>query len=164
MPIVHSPQPSFQNGSPLPSTKTLPPPSLLCMTLLSLDAEWMKTLSHPQSQRSNNRPWEMWVSLVGTKVGGRHQRRQSWAREDPCAQTYSGRWEHPPLPIYLIPPVCTHMHTRKHLPHPFSQGERRLRLRRWGYTAFLLQLIGSSKVGRSPSAWRVSLCAWDPLP
>ena len=45
MQIAHSLQSSFQNGSPLPSPKSVPPPSLLCMTLLSLDAEWMKTLS-----------------------------------------------------------------------------------------------------------------------
>lgn len=113
--------------SPLPPPQSLPPPSLLCMTLLSLDAEWMKTLSRElgiQQQALRN------VSLMGTKEGVRHQREESWAREDHCAHNYSGGWEHAAPPHMPYPSsVHTQEHTQTHA-HPSSSGERRLRLRR----------------------------------
>ena len=62
-----------------------------------------------------------------TKEGGRHQMRQSWTWDAPCAQSYSERWEHP-APPHTPDPSSVHTHdTRKHKPHPSSWGERRLR-------------------------------------
>ena len=131
MQIAHSLQPSSREWFPRMVTtsppQTLPPPSLLCMTLLSLDAEWMKTLSRElgiQQQALRN------VSLMGTKEGVRHQREESWAREDHCAHNYSGGWEHAAPPHMPYPSsVHTQEHTQTHA-HPSSSGERRLRLRR----------------------------------
>ena len=96
MQIVHLLQSSFQNGSPLPSPKSVPPPSLLCMTPLSLDAEWMKTLSREsgiQQQALRN------VSKPGGNQGGRETPEGTiLGTGGPLSQTYSGRCEHPDPP------------------------------------------------------------------
>ena len=115
-----------QNGHHFPSTDPPTPfPSLHDPALpgCRVDEDLSRELGIQQQALRN-------VSLMGTKEGVRHQREESWAREDHCAHNYSGGWEHAAPPHMPYPSsVHTQEHTQTHA-HPSSSGERRLRLRR----------------------------------
>lgn len=86
------------------------------MTVLSLNTEWMKTLSG-----------ESWIQKLAlrnvSKADGALGGREGEARGEnpghgtqPCSQIHSGRQEHPSFPHTLPIPVGTRMHRQTHTP------------------------------------------------
>ena len=159
MQILHSLQSSFQNGSPLPSPKSVPPPSLLCMTLLSLDAEWMKTLSRGsgiQQQALRN------VSKPDGDQGGREtpEGRILGTGGPLCPDLLSEVGAPCPSPYTLfLPCVHTHAHSQTLAPSLFPGTKetqtQEVRPHCLPPPAHREQQGG----GGGPLAWRVSLCA-----
>ena len=101
--------------SPLPPPQSLPPPSLLCMTLLSLHPDCMKTLSQEsgiQQQALRN------VSKPGGDQGGRETLEGTiLGTGGLLSQTYSGSWEHPDPPHTPYPSsVPTRARSQMHAP------------------------------------------------
>lgn len=105
-----------------PFSPSFPPPSLLCVTLLSLDTEWMKTLSgesETQKQPLRN------VSKANGDQGGweKPEQRILGTGGNPAPRFTQGGGNTLPLRIYLTP---SNVHTCKHIPPvPPPEGKRR---------------------------------------
>lgn len=103
-----------------PFSPSFPPPSLLCVTLLSLDTEWMKTLSgesETQKQALRN------VSKANGDQGGREKPEQRilGTGGNTAPRFTQGGGNTLPLRIYLTPSnVHMRAHVQTHAPRPSS--------------------------------------------